>query len=236
MKLRSWTSVILAGLLLVWAIPAIAAVTGDDATRVLRVPDARGAILEVTVLDPKGNPVSGVKVTAVSKELLETTAITNGKGVAVLDGLRTDSKGTVHASKNLRAVNWDIKIEHGRINYLTVRYNTLCYGIYPRKYRNPLIVKLPTEQPRFERRWAPVSYDVGNSFPVKGSKFLDDNWQQLTYHPTSNKGQITQAYFRPWGIHEGEADKPMVRWWHISVYTYVNCDKEKMSGAPDKKM
>lgn len=230
MKTRSWTLLLLTGLLLVWAIPAFAATTGDDKTRVLRVPDARGAVLEVTVLDPKGLPVQGAQVTAVSKELLESSAVTNNNGVAVLDGLPTDSKGVVTpGGRNLRPVEWDIKIEHGRINHLTVRYNVLCYGITPRKYRNPLVVKLPTEQPRFERRWAPVSY-VGGSYPARSDKFLDDNGQQLTYAP-SNKGQITQAYFRPWGEYEGAAEKPKVRWWHISVYSYVNCDRAKSRSA-----
>ena len=224
MKMRSWTILLLTGLLVAWAVPAFAATTGDDKTRVLREPDARGAILEVTVLDPKGRPVQGAQVTGVSKELLESSAVTNNDGLAVLDGLPTESKGTVTpANRKLRPVNWDITIEHGRINYLTVRYNVLCYGVNPRKYRNPLVVKLPTEQPRFEKRWAPVSY-VGRNYPVKRDRFLDDNWQQLTYTP-SGRGQITQAYFRPWGVHEGEAEMPKVRWWHISVYSYVNCDK-----------
>lgn len=230
MKMRSWTLMLLTGLLLVWAFSASAATTGDDKTRVLREPDARGAILEVTVLDPKGRPLEGVKVTGVSKELLESSAVTNQNGLAVLDGLPTDSKGVVTPGKRgLRPVEWDINIEHGRINYLTVRYNVLCYGVYPRKYRNPLVVKLPTEQPRYDRRWAPVSY-VGGTYPVKRDQFLDDDWQQLTYWP-SGKGQITQAYFRPWGVHEGEAEKPKVRWWHISVYNYVNCDKVKAPKA-----
>lgn len=224
MKMRSWTLLMLTGLLLVWAIPAFAANAGsNDPTRILRSNDAKGAILEVTVLDTKGNPVPGAKVTAIGSDLRENSAVTGANGIAVLDGLPAMSKGTVHATKNLRAVNWDINLEHGKINHLTVRYNVLCYGLHPRKYKNPLIVKLPTPQPRFEQRWAPVSY-VGDKYAVKGDKFLDNDWQQLTYNP-SGKGQITQAYFRPWGEQEGAAPLPKVNWWHISVYSVVNCDK-----------
>lgn len=224
MKTRRWTLLVLTGLLLAWAIPAFAApASPEEPNRVLRHPEAKGAILEVTVLDTKGRPVPGAKITAIGSDMRETHVVTGPNGVAVLDGLPTDSKGTVHAKDKLRAVDWDIKIEHGRINYLTIRHNVLCYGVYPRKYRNPLVVKLPTEQTRFERRWAPVSYK-GGVYPVRNDRFLDESTQQLTYHPTG-RGEITQAYFRPWGEHEGDAEKPMVRWWHISVYSYVNCDR-----------
>jgi hypothetical protein len=40
------------------------------------------------------------------------------------------------------------------------------------------------------------------------------------------KGQITQADFRPWGEYQGAAKMAMSTWWHISVYTYVNCDRK----------
>lgn len=232
MKMRSWTLLVLTGLMLAWSATAFAAASGspDDPSRVLRQNTARGAFLELTLLDTKGRPVSGAKVTAVASDLSQVDAVTGPDGIAILDGLPEESTGTVHAVKKLRAVNWDIKLQAGKENHLTVRHNTICYGVNPRKYRNPLIVKLPTEQPRFDQRWAPVSY-VGATVPVKGDKFLDDNWQQLTYHPTG-KGQITQAYFRPWGVFEGSAAKPMSTWWHISVYTVVNCDRPVAAPAP----
>jgi hypothetical protein len=229
MKMRNWTVLLLTGLMLAWGVTAFAATATDDDSRVLRQPVARGTILEVTLLDTKGNPVSGAKVTAVRDDLNQVEAITGPDGIAVLDGLPMESKGTVHQMKNLRAVNWDIRLQSGKINYLTVRHNIVCYGINPRKYRNPLIVKLPVHQPRYEQRWAPISY-VGANLPLKGDKFLDDNWQQLTYHPTG-KGQITQAYYRPWGVHEGLAELPVVPWWHISVYSVVNCDKPAAAPA-----
>jgi hypothetical protein len=228
MKMRGWALFFLTGLML-WGMTALAATATDDESRVLRQPVARGTILEVTLLDARGNPVSGAQVTAVRDDLDQVTAVTGPDGVAVLDGLPTDSRGTVQQTKNLRAVNWNIRLQSGKINYLTVRHNTICYGVNPRKYRNPLIVKLPVHQPRYEQRWAPVSY-VGASLPVKGDKFLDDNTQQLIYHPTG-KGQITQAYFRPWGVNEGLADLPVVPWWHISVYSVVNCDKPAAKAA-----
>lgn len=224
MTRRSWTLLMVTGLLLAWCLPVFAAnVPGDDPTRVLRTTALRGAFLELTVLDTKGRPVSGAKVNAVGSDLSQVTAVTGPDGKATLDGLPENSTGTVGATKNLRAVNWDIRLQHGKDNHLTVKYDTLCYGVNPRKYTTPLVVKLFTEQPRYEQRWAPVSY-IGGTYPVKGDKFLDDSWQQLTYHP-SGKGQITQAYFRPWGVYEGAAAKPMSTWWHISVYTLVNCDK-----------
>lgn len=232
MKMRSWILLMLSGLLFAGAVTAFAATpASDDPSRVLRQPVARGTILEVTLLDTKGRPVSGAKVTAVRDDFYEVNAVTGPDGVAILDGLPIESKGTVHAVKKLRAVNWDIKLQSGKINYLTVRHNVLCYGDNPRKYTNPLVVKLPCAQPRFEQRWAPVSY-VGREWPVKGDKFIDDNTQQLTYHPArGSKGQITQAYFRPWGILEGEAKLPIVPWWHISVYSVVNCDKPQPAAA-----
>lgn len=226
MNVRNMTLVFLTGLMLAWAASAFAATPTADQNRVLRQPVARGTILEVTLLDTKGIPVAGAKVTAVRDDLNEVSAITGPDGVAVLDGLPNDSKGTVHQVRKLRAVNWDIKLQSGKINYLTVRHNILCYGDKPRKYTNPLIVKLPCEQPRFEQRWAPVSY-VGAQLPVRGDKFLDDSTQELTYHPArGSSGQITQAYFRPWGTLEGEAKLPIVPWWHISVYSVVNCDRK----------
>lgn len=223
MKMRSWTLLLLTGLLMAWGVTAFAATPTDPANRVVRGPETRAAILEVTLLDTKGKPVSGAKVTAETADLRQVSSVTGPDGVAVLDGLPLESKGTVHAINRLRSVDWDIRLQSGMINYLTVRHNIVCYGINPRKYRNPLIVKLPVHQPRFDQRWAPVSY-VGDVLPVKGDKFLDNNVQQLTYHPR-NKGQITQAYFRPWGEHEGETKMPVVPWWHISVYTVVNCDR-----------
>jgi hypothetical protein len=227
MKARNWIALLLSGLMLAWGTTAFAATAADNGSRVLRQPVARGTILEVTLLDTKGLPVAGASITAVRDDLNQVTAVTGPDGVAVLDGLPTDSRGTVQQVKNLRAVNWDIRLQSGKINYLTIRHNTVCYGVNPRKYRNPLIVKLPVHQPRYEQRWAPVSY-IGSPLPVQGDKFLDDNWQQLTYQPTG-KGQITHAYFRPWGTHEGLAELPIVPWWHISVYTLVNCDKRTAS-------
>lgn len=236
MKLRSWTLLALTGLLLAWTATAFAAPATPTnlENRVVRGPDTRGAILEVTLLDTKGRPVAGAKVTATRKDQREVAAVTGPDGVAVLDGLPNDSTGTVHQVKGLRAVNWDIKLQSGMINALTVRHNVVCYGDYPRKYTNPLVVKLPIHQPKFEQRWAPVSY-VGKTWPVKGDK-IDGNFQQLTYHPArGSKGQITQAYFRPWGPLEGAVklpeELPIVPWWHISVYSVVNCDKR---GAADQ--
>lgn len=245
MKLRQWTLFLLTGLLCVWATSAFAAASGspDDPSRVLRQYNARGAHLEVTVLDTKGSPVGGAKITALASDLSQISAVTGPNGIAVLDGLPEKSTGTVHATNKLRSANWDIVIQAGKLNHLTVKYDTLCYGIDPRKYRTPLRVKLFTEQPRFEQRWAPVHYsgaiwnwdvewpaDMGKVWPARGDKFMDDNWQELTYLPLDGRGQITQAYFRPWGEFEGASKMPMSTWWHVSVYTYVNCDKR--SAAP----
>lgn len=238
MKMRNWTLLILTGLVFAWAASAFAATPTADQNRVVRSPAHRGAILEVTLLDTKGTPVNGAKVSATTDDNREVSALTGPDGVAVLDGLPLQSKGVVEhvTKKTLRAVNWDIRLESGVINYLTVRHNLLCYGDYPRKYTQPLVVKLPIHKPRFEQRWAPVSF-VGRELPLKGDKFLGEDTQQLTYHPArGTKGQVTQAYFRPWGPREGEAqnnieptnDKyPVVPYWHISVYSVVNCDRQR---------
>lgn len=242
MKMRNWTLMILSGLLLAWATTAFAATPTADENRVVRGPNARGAILEVTLLDTKGRPVSGAKVTGVTDDMREVGAVTGPDGIAVLDGLALQSKGHVeHVNKKtLRAVNWDIRLQSGVINHLTVRHNLLCYGDVPRKYTQPLVVKLPIHKPRFEQRWAPVAY-VGREWPLKGDKFLGEDTQQLTYHPArGSKGQVVQCYFRPWGEREGEAhtnveptlDKlPVVPYWHISVYSVVNCDRKGAAEA-----
>lgn len=246
MKTRRWTLLALTGLLLAWGTSAFAAATGspDDPSRVLRQYNARGAHLELTVLDTKGRPVSGAKVTATASDLSEVSAVTGPDGMVVLDGLPDYSTGTVHATKNLRAVNWNINIQAGKLNHMTVKYDTLCYGVNPRKYRTPLKVNLFTEQPRFEQRWAPVHFssamwswdgpwpmELGKPWPVRSDKFVDDSWQELTYLPLDGRGQITQAYFRPWGAFEGSAEMPKSTWWHVSVYTYVNCDKRNAAPA-----
>lgn len=241
MKMRSWTLLVLTGLMLAWSATAFAAATGspNDPSRVLRQVTARGAHLELTVLDTKGRPVSGAKVSAVASDLSQIAAVTGPDGTAVLDGLPEESTGTIAQVKNLRSVNWNIRLEPGKLNHLIVKYDTLCYGLDPRKYRTPLVVKLPTEQPRFDQRWAPVHYstsvwpfdrewpvEMGKVWPVKGDKFIDEAQQQLSYIPMDGRGQITQAYFRPWGEYQGAAKMPKATWWHISVYNYVNCDRK----------
>lgn len=241
MKTRRWTLLALTGLLLAWATSAFAAASGspDDPSRVLRQYNARGAVLEVNVLDPKGRPVSGANIVARASDLTSITAVTNSSGTAVLDGLPEMSSGTLQATKNLRAVNWNCILEPGKLNHLTIKYDVLCYGIYPRKYRTPLRVKLFTEQPIFDRRWEPVHYSSSlwpwdkpwpiektKGWPVRGRKTIDNNWVELTYLPMDNVGQITQAYFRPWGMWEGAAPMTLSTWWHLSVYTYVNCDRK----------
>ena len=246
MKMRSWTLLVLTGLMLAWSATAFAAASGspDDSSRVLRQVTARGAFLELTLLDTNGRPVSGAKVTAVASDLTQITAVTGPDGKAVLDGLQEESTGTIDRVKNLRSINWNVRLQSGMLNHMIVKHDTLCYGINPRKYRTPLVVKLPTEQPRFDQRWAPVHYsasawpfdkewpvEMGKVWPVKGDKFLNDSWQQLTYLPLDSKGQITQAYFRPWGEYQGAAKMPMSTWWYISVYNYVNCDR-KVAAAP----
>ncbi len=42
--------------------------------------------------------------------LSQISAVTGPDGIAVIDGLPEKSTGTVHASSNLRAVNWDIVV------------------------------------------------------------------------------------------------------------------------------
>lgn len=221
MKMRKWSLLMLAGLMFAWTVPAFAANAGsDDPSRVLRTTSGRGTFLEVTVLDTKGRVVPGARITATASDLTEVSAVTGPNGVAVLDGLPNESKGTVHATKNLRTVSWDLLLESGKENRLTVRYNVICE-------RNALRVKLPTPA-RIEHVWQPVKY-VGATLPVKGSKF-EDNTQQLTFHP-HGKGTITLAYARPWEW-EGKP-MPMVTDWHLSVYTVVKCPpKVKPAAAP----
>lgn len=218
MKKRSWSLLMLAGLLLVWAVPAFAVSAGsDDPSRIVRQTEGKGVMLEVTVLDTKGRPVTGADITAVHSNMSNINAKTGPGGLAVLDGLPSDSKGTLHAitrnKQSLRTVNWDILVQSGYQNRCTIRYYTICE-------RNPLVVKLPTPgRPNKEMQWDPVSY-VGAKLPVRKSRFIQNEWQELTFYP-HGKGVITLAYARPWEW--AGKPKPLVTDWYLAVYTVVKC-------------
>lgn len=225
MKMRNWTLFLLTGLLFAcWSIQAFAAnVPGDDPTRVLRTSALRGAFLEVQVMDTKGRPVSGAKVTAMASDLTEVFAITGPDGKAILDGLPNESKGTVHAHNKLPAVSWDILIESGKENHLSIRHHYI-----PSNWRNNVCVrqslkeKLPTPD-RIEHAWETVKFQ-GPDVPIKGSVFVDSSWQELTFNPPVGKGVITLAYTRPWEW-TGKP-MPLVTDWHLSVYTVTACPRK----------
>lgn len=218
MKMRGWSLLALLGLLLAYALPALAVGPSSDPSRVLRSVNARGAILDLKVIDGKGRPVSGARVSAIGSALDEVTAVTGPDGVAHLDGLPNQSKGTVHPFKNQKqSVSWDILIESGKDNHCTIQYFTVMEG-------NPLKLKLATPN-RIEQKWEPISYQ-GPKLPLKSLKVLDNNWQELVFYPTS-KGVITLAYTRPWEW--SGKPMPMVTEWYLAVYTVV---KKPRPAAP----
>ena len=212
MKLRRWSILALTSILFACAVPAFAA--DGDPSRVLRSVSSRGAMLDLKVVDGKGRPMSGVRVTAVASDLSDVQAITGPDGVAHLDGLPNQSTGTVHASKKQnRSVPWNILIESGKDNKCTVQFYTVMEG-------NALKMKLPTPG-RIEHKWEPITYQ-GPTLPLKSLKVIDNNWQELTFHPTS-KGVITLAYTRPWEW--SGKPMPITTDWHLAVYTVIKKPK-----------
>lgn len=130
MKTVRWSLMVLAGLLLAWAVPAMAADMLEDPSHQIRAVQARGTILEMKVLDSRGAPVSGVRITAMGSDQNMREVVTNARGEAILDGLPNRSTGTVHGNKAHRKnVNWTFELESGMINKCivhTIRSSTRC--------------------------------------------------------------------------------------------------------------
>ena len=237
MKMRRWSLLVLAGLLLAWAIPAMAASEMEDPSHMMRAPQKRGTILEVKVLNTNGAPVSGVRITALGSDHNMREVITNGRGEAILDGLPNKSTGTVHAnSAHKKNVNWTFEVESGMINKLVVHYHVLTHWMYyngetltSQKWQ-PLVVQRPEINDDKKVYWKPVSF-VG---PVlrESSKIITPNAapgaeviRELTFTPRGS-GVITMARFRPmdWIATTAlRADQklPVSNYWSLDTYDFV---------------
>ena len=236
MKMRRWSLMLLAGLLFAWAIPAMAANELEDPSHQIRAPQKRGTILEVKVLDTKGSPVSGVKITALGSDQSMREVVTNGRGEAILDGLPNRSTGTVHANKaHKKNVNWTFELESGMINKCIVHYHVLTHTMYydgdklTRQTWQPLVVQRPEINDDKRVHWKPVSF-VG---PVlrESSKIVTPNaapgaevMRELTYNPRGS-GVITMARFRPsdWIATTSLQDMklPVSTYWSLDTYDFV---------------
>lgn len=237
MKMRRWSLMLLAGLLFAWAIPAMAANELEDPSHQIRAPQKRGTILEVKVLDTKGSPVSGVKITALGSDQSMREVVTNSRGEAILDGLPNHSTGTVHANKvHKKNVNWTFEVESGMINKCIVQYHTLVHTMYydgdklTKQTWQPLVVS-PRPEINDDKKvyWKPVSF-VG---PVlrESSKIITPGaapgaevMRELTYTPRGS-GVITQARFRPsdWIATTSLQDMkmPVSNYWSLETYDFV---------------
>ena len=222
MKIRRWSLLALVGLLFAYALPAFAAdASSNDPTRVLRSVNARGTFLNLKVVDGKGRPMSGVRVTAVGSDLNDVHAVTGPDGIAHLDGLPNESKGVIHPfKKQTRGVNWDILLESGRENNCTIQF----YTVYE---KNPVKVKLPTPA-RIEHKWEPITYQ-GAKVPLKSLRIIDENWQEMTFYPPLGRGVITSAYTRPWEW--SGKPMPMVTEWNLAVWNVIKRPQPKPAPA-----
>lgn len=244
MKTVRWSLMVLAGLLLAWAVPAMAAGVLEDPSHQIRAVQARGTILEVIVLDSKGSPVSGVRITAMGSDHNMREVVTNGRGEAILDGLPNRSTGTVHGNKaHKKNVNWTFELESGMINKCIVHYHTLVHTMYydgdtlTRQTWQPLVVKRPEIYDDKQVYWKPVSF-VG---PVlrESSKLLtagaapgSEVMREITYTPRGS-GVITMARFRPssWIATTALEDQklPVSTYWSLDTYDFVT---KKVNKAP----
>ena len=236
MKTRRWSLMVLAGLLLAWAMPAMAASEQEDPSHIMRAAQKRGTILEVKVLNTSGAPVSGVRITALGSDQNMREVITNSRGEAILDGLPNRSTGTVHANKtHKKDVNWTMEVESGMINKLIVHYHVLTHWMYydgdklTNQKWQPLVVQRPEINDDKRVHWKPVSF-VG---PVlsESSKIVTPNaapgaevMRELTFNPRGS-GVITMARFRPtdWIATTAlqEMKLPVSNYWSLDTYDFV---------------
>ena len=236
MKMRRWSLMLLAGLLLAWTIPAMAASALEDPSHQIRAPQNRGAILEMKVLDTRGAPVSGVKITALGSDRNMREVVTNSSGVAILDGLPNQSTGTVHGNKaHKKNVNWHFELESGMINECIVHYHVLTHWQYydgdkltSQKWQ-PLVVQRPEINDNKNVHWKPVSF-VGpvlresSRIITPGAAPGAEIMRELTFTPHGS-GVITMARFRPsnWIASSAlQSEKmPVSTFWSLDTYDFV---------------
>jgi hypothetical protein len=236
MKMRRWSLMLLAGLLLAWTIPAMAASVLEDPSHQIRAPQNRGAILEMKVLDTRGAPVSGVKITALGSDHNMREVVTNSRGIAILDGPPNQSTGTVHANKaHKKNVNWRFELESGMINECIVHYHVLTHWQYydgdklvSQKWQ-PLVVRRPEINDDKSVHWKPVSF-VGpvlresSKIVTPGAPPGAEILRELTYTPRGS-GVITMARFRPsnWIASSTlqNMKMPVSTFWSLDTYDFV---------------